>query len=160
MLVIISLQKRSLSSIEVFPSTLRVHQRGIQKHLDKLKAIAPQDVADLVPHLERSAQELTERATRKLTQRGISEASEMADLLKEQWNRIRKQQTQTEIIQLGLFNADELRQLEADRRHWGIRLSLLAQEIQSEPERIRQIYEVKAQRVEPVGLVYLWPESS
>lgn len=113
-----------------------------------------------MPHLERCDQDLTERATRKLTQRGIVEATEMADLLKEQRDRIRKQQTQTEAIQLGLFNAEELRQLEADRRHWGIRLSQLEQENQSEPQRIRQIYEVKAQRVEPVGLIYLWPVSS
>jgi len=128
--------------------------------VDKLKAIAPQDVDDLVPHLERCAQELTERAKRKLTQRGIAEATEMADLLNEQRDRILKEQTQTETSQLELFNADELRQLEADRRHWGIRLTQLEQEIQSEPQRIRQIYEVKAQRVEPVGLIYLWPVSS
>ncbi len=30
-------------------------------------------------------------------------------------------------------------------------------ELATEPERIRSIYEVKAQRIEPVGLVYLWP---
>ena len=29
----------------------------------------------------------------------------------------------------------------------------------TEPERIRQIYEIKARRVEPVGIVYLWPQS-
>ncbi len=29
----------------------------------------------------------------------------------------------------------------------------------TEPERIRALYEVKAQRIEPVGLVYLWPVS-
>ena len=29
-----------------------------------------------------------------------------------------------------------------------------------EPQRIREFYEVRAQRVEPVGLVYLWPETN
>ena len=29
--------------------------------------------------------------------------------------------------------------------------------IDIEPERIREIYQVKAKRIEPVGLVYLWP---
>jgi hypothetical protein len=30
----------------------------------------------------------------------------------------------------------------------------------SEPQRIREFYEVRAQRVEPVGLVYLRPETN
>ena len=30
----------------------------------------------------------------------------------------------------------------------------------SEPARVRDFYEVRAQRVEPIGLVYLWPESN
>jgi hypothetical protein len=31
--------------------------------------------------------------------------------------------------------------------------------LRTEPERIQDVYTVKAQRVEPVGLVYLWPVS-
>ena len=31
---------------------------------------------------------------------------------------------------------------------------------QKEPGRIRAFYEVQAKRVEPVGLVYLWPETN
>ena len=27
----------------------------------------------------------------------------------------------------------------------------------TEPQRIRSVYEVKAQRIEPVGLIYIWP---
>jgi hypothetical protein len=30
----------------------------------------------------------------------------------------------------------------------------------TEPERIQQTYQVKAERIEPVGIVYLWPVSS
>ena len=33
-------------------------------------------------------------------------------------------------------------------------------DLEREPERIREFYEVRAQRVEPVGLVYLWPETN
>ena len=32
-------------------------------------------------------------------------------------------------------------------------------ELATEPDRIRSIYEIKAQRIEPIGLVYLWPVS-
>jgi hypothetical protein len=128
--------------------------------LEKLQGIAPQDVHDLLPHLERQAKELSDRAQRKLNQRGESEAKEMNELLQEQRDRILKEKNKFETIQLGLFNTDELRQINADHRHWEIRLSQLEQEIQSEPERIRQTYAVKAERVEPVGLIYLWPVSN
>ena len=57
------------------------------------------------------------------------------------------------------FGDDEKRQLEADRRHQTKRLAELAEEERSEPERIRASYVVKAQRIEPVGIAYLWPVS-
>ena len=48
-------------------------------------------------------------------------------------------------------------QLEANKRHWEKRLAAIDRELATEPERIRAVYDVKAQRIEPVGLVYLWP---
>jgi hypothetical protein len=36
-------------------------------------------------------------------------------------------------------------------------LEQIEQELVGEPERIEAVYRVKARRVEPVGLVYLWP---
>ena len=33
-------------------------------------------------------------------------------------------------------------------------------DIEREPERIRRFYDIQRTRVEPVGLVYLWPESN
>ena len=52
---------------------------------------------------------------------------------------------------------DELRQLESNRKYWTKRLLMLDQELRTEPERIQELYQVKAKRIEPVGLVYLWP---
>ena len=49
------------------------------------------------------------------------------------------------------------RQLEANRRHWDKRLNALAGELEREPARIQEVYAVRATRLEPVGLVYLWP---
>ena len=43
------------------------------------------------------------------------------------------------------------------RRYWETRLGEVHRERETEPERIRALYEVKARRVEPIGLVYLWP---
>jgi hypothetical protein len=36
-------------------------------------------------------------------------------------------------------------------------LAELETELETEPARIRDVYEVRARRIEPVGLVYLWP---
>ncbi|MDB9504716.1 DISARM system SNF2-like helicase DrmD [Spirulina major CS-329] len=126
----------------------------------QFKGYAPQDVLELEPHLERRAAQLTHRARQNLLKRGESEAQAMEQLLIEQRDRILNQQGQLEAYQLSLFKPDELRQVEADRRHWRIRVEELTQEIEQEPERIRQMYQVKVDRIEPVGLVYLWPLSS
>ncbi|MBD2073032.1 DEAD/DEAH box helicase [Phormidium sp. FACHB-592] len=128
--------------------------------VEKLKVHTARDVEDLLAHLERRATELTDRAKRKLEQRGEKEAAEMKTLLEEQRDRILKQVKQYETQQLSLFNADEMRQINADHQHWGKRLGELGTEILREPERIQQTYQVKAERIEPVGIVYLWPVSN
>ncbi|MEB3217731.1 MAG: DISARM system SNF2-like helicase DrmD [Nostocales cyanobacterium 94392] len=131
-----------------------------------LKQNASQDIADLEPYLTNRAEVLAQRAQKKLTERGQKEAAEMKNILEQQQQRIRdrKQEIEdTKAIQLSIpfaeFPAEEKSQLEADRRHWEKRLKALAEEINSEPARIEASYEVKAWRVEPVGLVYLWSVS-
>ena len=127
---------------------------------NRLQAFAAQDVKELIPHLNRYSGVLTERAVRDLRKRGDAEAKAMVDILNSQRTRIL--QTQEELHgpkQQMLFPAEEGRQLEADKRHWAKRLSMIDTEIVEEPDKIRASYEVKATRVEPVGLVYLWPVS-
>lgn len=43
---------------------------------------------------------------------------------------------------------------------WRTRLAQFDRELEQEPQRIRDFYEVRARRIEPVGLVYLWPETN
>ncbi len=128
--------------------------------LERYKGYAPRDVEDLLSPLQKRAEILTERAERKLLERGEKEAKEMKQLLEEQRKRILEQQGEYANYQLSLFNSEEMRQIEADRRHWRIRVEQLREEMESEPQRIQSAYEVKASRVEPVGLVYLIPVSS
>ena len=45
-------------------------------------------------------------------------------------------------------------------RSWRGRLEQFGQDLEREPQRVREFYEVRAKRVEPIGLVYLWPESN
>ena len=68
---------------------------------------------------------------------------------------------EAELGQLSLaFAREEMRQLEADMRHWRRRLDRFERDLEHEPARVREFYEVRARRVEPVGLVYLWPETN
>jgi hypothetical protein len=125
--------------------------------LRQLQAAGPRDVAELLPHLEKRGSELAEGAVRRLRERGEKEAQAMRAILEDQRKRIAGTVEKHRETQLGLFSQEEMRQLEADRRHWGRRLADLERELTTEPARIRGVYVVKAQRVEPVGLVYLWP---
>jgi SNF2 family DNA or RNA helicase len=129
----------------------------------RLQQGAPQDVADLSPHLDELVKTLIEDAKAKLLERGRQEALEMRSLLEEQRTRIQRRQRETDQdaqqLVLGFVEAEK-RQLAADRRHWQRRLEALEQEIETEPARIEQTYQVKAYRLEPVGLVYLWPVTS
>lgn len=139
---------------------LRESPPSLQAHL---KAHAGRDVADLMGHLERRAKVLSDRAERDLGKRAESEAKEMAAILEAQRDRIQARQREIEEAsrQLRLqFNPDEERQLAADQRHWMARLDAIARELAEEPDRVRRSYVVKASRIEPVGLVYLWPLSS
>ncbi|WP_256874628.1 DISARM system SNF2-like helicase DrmD [Nostoc sp. C057] len=126
---------------------------------ERLKKSAAQDVAELIPHLERRATALAESAEKKLANRGTKEAAEMKNILEEQQTRIIKCQEESKAVQLSLPFIEEQRQLDADHRHWEKRLQAIAVELISEPARIEAAYKVKAVRVEPVGVIYLWPIS-
>jgi hypothetical protein len=54
----------------------------------------------------------------------------------------------------------EAEQRRRDRRHWKVKLEKLTTEIGREPERVRRSYTVAADRLETIGLVYLWPETN
>src|SRR5262249_18193705 len=97
----------------------------------------------------------------ELAKRGEVEAKLLAELLDQQRKRIAKANAEFDPKQLQLPGIAEVerREREADRRHWQDRLERLEKKIQIEPQRIRASYNVHAHRLEPVGLVYLWPPS-
>jgi hypothetical protein len=125
----------------------------------RLASGAQLDLAELSPHLKLQSEQLIEQATQKLRARGEAEAADMREILQSQRARIQKTQAkkEKEADQLPLFADSERKQIEADTRYWAKRVEELAKELETEPARIRQSYDVKATRFEPVGLVYLWP---
>lgn len=118
------------------------------------------DIADLSPHLEQLAEQHLEKARRDLAARGEEEARSLQRLLDDQYKRIAQAQgkiAETDQLLLPGLLEDERRQLTADREHWRRRLDRLAAERETEPARVRDSYAIRAHRLEPVGIVYLWP---
>ena len=132
---------------------------------ERLLGSAPQDIADLLPHLEEDALARTAQATTKLQDRGEKEAKDLVAVLTRQRGRVAEELRRYEggegVRQLRLFDTqEEKRQLEANMKAWRDRIETFDQEMESEPQRIREFHEVKATRFEPVGLAYLWPETN
>jgi len=130
----------------------------------KLLESASQDIGELLPHLEPRANELAEIAIDKLRNRGVQEERTLQQILERQRDRVREELVKYEGGQSGQlrlnFRDEETRQLDADMRSWRVRLKQFDRDLEREPQRIRDFYEVRARRIEPVGLVYLWPETN
>jgi hypothetical protein len=135
----------------------------VKRHL---QSAAERDVQELSEHLVARAKKLEEAARKKLAERGEREAREMVAILEAQRKRINETQAGESTRQHELFTDMTTserklaeRQLDAEKRYWVKRLELIDKELVDEPARIRSVYDVKVSRVEPLGLVYLWPRS-
>ena len=129
----------------------------------RLLAAAAQDLADLRPQLEPRAYDFAAVAEQQLAERGRREAEQSRDTIESHRKQVTDQlaRYEREYRQLSFgFNARETGQLQADIRHWRRRLDQFDQDLAREPSRVREFYEVRVKRVEPVGLVYLWPETN
>jgi hypothetical protein len=144
-------------TLRLLEDALLDHARVSEAVSHRLLASASRDVADLLPHLKEQGAEVAADARRQLTARADADAKAMHDILVAQRERIEKTNKVAPQLQLQFEFADEVRQLEANRRHWEKRLGEIATEIDEEPERIRRTYDVTAERLEPIGLAYLWP---
>jgi SNF2 family DNA or RNA helicase len=127
----------------------------------QLQAAAPRDIQELLPHLQTRCAKFIEDAKLRLEKRAETEAKQMLEILETQKKHLSETVARYERPEAQLkfqeFNEEERRQLESNQRYWGRRLSDLDKELRTEPDRIRNLYKVRAQRIEPIGLVYLWP---
>ena len=129
----------------------------------KLLAAAPQDIDELLPQLEPRANELATLAVERLRERGKREERDLREALERQRKRVVEKLAKhdRDFTQLTLgYGDEEKRQLESHIRSWRTRLEHFDRDLEQEPERVRKFYEVRAKRIEPVGLVYLWPETN
>ena len=150
-------EEKTLNQLE---EALRDAREAPGAAVARIQALIEKDIVDLVPTLEKIASERLTAVTAQLKKRGEEEARSLSDLLDQQRSRIANAAKDFDPNQLTLdLVPEERREREADRRHWEGRLTRLERELRDEPERLRNSYEVLAHRLEPVGIVYLWPVS-
>jgi hypothetical protein len=154
----------------------------------QLQAEAPADVAALKPALDAAAERAQAAAAELLRQRGTAEASALKEVLRSQRKRINatvrqrnrdlakldrqaaaadptalipglEDQLDVPALDLLKLSSQERKQLAADQKHWQRRLETIETELTTEPKRIQESYRVITHRLEPAGLVYLWPIS-
>ena len=150
-------EEKTLNQLE---EALRDAREAPGSAVARIQALIERDIVDLVPTLEKIATERLTAVTAQLKKRGEEEARSLSDLLDQQRSRIAKAAKDFDPNQLTLdLVPEERREREADRRHWEGRLTRLERELREEPDRLRNSYEVRAHRLEPIGIVYLWPVS-
>ena len=152
-------EARTLERLEAALQDARAPGETIHR---RLLETAARDVEDLLPQLEARADLVARSATDRLRERGEREERQLREILEGQRRRVEAELRRHEGggVQLAIeFSEEEKRQRQADVASWRTRLAWFDRDLETEPARIRGFYEVRARRVEPIGLVYLWPDT-
>jgi ERCC4-related helicase len=150
------------TTLDQLERALREARQPPATAITRVRLLAQRDARDLEPELRQRAEQRRVEVARDLARRGDVEARDLARLLEGQRDRIAQAERSIDRNQLvlpGVADA-ERRQQERDHRHWRTRLVEIEREIQDEPARVRVSYEIRATRLEPIGIVYLWPQTN
>ncbi|MCG8556097.1 MAG: DISARM system SNF2-like helicase DrmD [Proteobacteria bacterium] len=117
----------------------------------------------LWPFLDDEADARAAAAKNGLGQRARREAGELRTLLSRQKRAIEERLRivgQMELFEIAETKTDkeQQRQLRLDHEFMKARLSSIDEELQTEPDAIESLYDVRMTRVSPVGMVVSWPE--
>ncbi|HEY5105737.1 MAG TPA: hypothetical protein VII73_03070, partial [Caulobacteraceae bacterium] len=149
-------EERILDQLE---DSLSVARTANEAAITRVQPHVETDIRDLVPALNERVAKRLALVKADLAKVGEAEARSLTSLLEAQRTRLRSASAEPDSPQLQLdLDPDGRREREAERRHWTSRLGRLDRELAEEPDRLRRSYDVKATRIEPVGLVYLWPD--
>ena len=152
-------EARTLERLETALQNARAPGETIHR---RLLETAARDIEDLLPQLEVRAELVAGSAAERLRGRGEGEERQIRETLESQRQRVETELRRQEGggIQLVMeFSEEEKRQRQADVASWRTRLAQFDRDLETEPARIREFYAVRAKRVEPLGLVYLWPDT-
>ncbi|MBS1972631.1 MAG: DEAD/DEAH box helicase family protein [Bdellovibrionales bacterium] len=143
-----------------------INKKVVETLQDGLNA----DIDDLKEPLLKKAHKHTEKAYADLEKRAQEESDNLKAIIERQIEAVQKfQQKLSNKDYAGTpylptfeeqLEAKEKEQLEANKRYWASRLQALKQELSDEPKKVKESYSVRATRFEPVGIVYLWPETN
>jgi hypothetical protein len=125
----------------------------------RLLAVAADDFARLWAHIRDEAEAREHEAVRKLNERAHAEADALREILENQRTAILGAINLQLPLDFAELDREQRRQFEDDRKHMEGRLRAIDKEIAVEPDQIRDIYRVVLRRLQPVGLIYLWPET-
>jgi hypothetical protein len=122
---------------------------------------APAVFAELWQPLREEAASRGHEAKRRLRARGRAEADALRGILEQQRDTIRAAILEREQLTLAFEDSEreQREQFEHDRKHMEERLAAIDQELATQPEELEALYRVALTRIEPVGLVFLWPET-
>jgi hypothetical protein len=153
--------ERALFRLETLlakPEALRsVSERSAAQVLRR----AASDFATLWSLVREEADAQAHDTETKLAQRGRDEAGQLKQILEGQRRAIERalaDPTREQLLLPGMLPEPERRQLDEERRAMRERLTTIPREIEREPAELEAGYRVQLRRLEPVGLVYLWPE--
>jgi SNF2 family DNA or RNA helicase len=164
-------EEKSRRALEELEDALQQRLEAPEGAADGLKAMLSGDVDQLREALDGVVNLRQQEATNKLAKRAEEEAARFIKVLEEQRQRITSTRRRIKdnpdqlLIDLGdIADADELkavrRQLDDNRRYWEQRLQAIDTDLEREPDRIRRTFELRTQRVEPAGAIYLWPQAA
>ena len=156
-------QERILDSLD--KAIADAHRFTVEDRVrERLHSAIPRDLAELEPAIQSRLESARHAAELALLERGEAEAKAFFDLLSDQKRRILREASDFDQTarQLAFEFPDDLEraQREQDRRRWDVRLQEIERQLAGEPQRIRETYVIKAARIDPVGVVYLWPRTN
>jgi len=124
----------------------------------KLLSSIERDIEELLPHLMARGDVAKVEAERQLVERGQLESQAMVKTLDDQRKRVAAEYGKEIPPQMKLeFDEAEKKQYESNRRYWQRWLENVEVDIQREPGRILDFYKIASHRIEPLGIMYLWP---
>ena len=126
---------------------------------EKVAVAAPQLFEQLWSHVEAEADARAQEALLDLERRGLEEADQLEEILRRQRRAIEKILKGQGEFEFEDLTKSEQKQVEDDHRHMEQRLDAIDREILEEPEDLKALYKVSLRRLQPVGLVVLWPRT-
>ena len=154
--------RTSLQVLTDLQASLESATRPEDSAIRPFQGRASRDAKSLRPELEERALAKEALVKEDLKKQGEDQALSLQNLLKQQKkslsDRLNEKMSDSEKQYEMDFSDKEQKQLEKDKARWQARLDEIDQEIETQPEQVREKYEISARRLEPVGLVYLIPE--